>query len=352
MMSPKDPPLFDSSTQCQGVAAHLHRYVEGELDPVRAQLVRTHTKACPRCADEVAMLELEKLWVIESALETPELSARATERAMAPIRKMAKRDAQRRRTRVISIAAGLIVAVTVGIQTTALLRPTPAAPQVMLNDSPMAPSETVTTVSKPATPVPAVTPRVERQRVAPSRIVDAGPSTQSNAVLASYNPVSKHSAPRRLRPFASYPPGIAYLPARSNHEVECYHGAPETPQIVIRRRLAKNAARSSHARGTAPRASKRTILIGISMGPRRARSRHVTLPATMKLVKRFIVPANLDNAIAYEPCVADPNADGKTDLDDVAYGFQVLYGAQAPSAVEPDVGTIPESDCDTMCLKA
>ena len=197
-----------------------------------------------------------------------------------------------------------------------------------------------------------VTPRLERQRAAPSRIVDAGPSTQSNAVLASYNPVSKHSAPRRLRPFASYPPGIAYLPARSNHEVECYHGAPETPQIVIRRRLAKNAARSSHARGTAPRASKRTILIGISMGPRRARSRHVTLPATMKLVKRFIVPANLDNAIAYEPCVADPNDDGKTALDDVAYGFQVLYSAQAPSAVEPDVGTIPEPDCDTMCLKA
>ena len=56
-------------------------------------------------------------------------------------------------------------------------------------------------------------------------------------------------------------------------------------------------------------------------------------------------------SIDLDPCVPDPNSDGKTDSGDIAYGLQVLYGAQPPDVydVEP---TALDPECEGSCLRA
>ena len=95
--SPLDPPdplegtarEVDMQTDCQRIAPVLHRYVEGELDPIRGQMVESHLTECPACLSEKEQLDMERLWLVETAFEGPILSTRLVEKVMEPVRREA-----------------------------------------------------------------------------------------------------------------------------------------------------------------------------------------------------------------------------------------------------------------------
>lgn len=54
-----------------------------------------------------------------------------------------------------------------------------------------------------------------------------------------------------------------------------------------------------------------------------------------------------------DPCKPDPNKDGQTDLNDVAYSCQILMGGpSSPRPLEEREKSVGEVDCEDLCLRA
>ena len=59
--------------------------------------------------------------------------------------------------------------------------------------------------------------------------------------------------------------------------------------------------------------------------------------------------ARLTHARDIDPCEPDPNQDGKTDWNDVAYSCQVILSGQPPSPLDVSEATLPDPDCENVC---
>jgi len=88
------PPEDASPAECREVREYLHFHVEGELDPIRSNLVEAHLRKCGSCRKIREEMEQERLWVLEVALDSPDLSERFRERVIARI------EEEQHRTRV------------------------------------------------------------------------------------------------------------------------------------------------------------------------------------------------------------------------------------------------------------
>ena len=59
--------------------------------------------------------------------------------------------------------------------------------------------------------------------------------------------------------------------------------------------------------------------------------------------------ARMSHSRDRDPCEPDPNQDGKTDWNDVAYSFQVILSGQPPSPLDVSEVTLPDPDCENVC---
>jgi len=63
--------------------------------------------------------------------------------------------------------------------------------------------------------------------------------------------------------------------------------------------------------------------------------------------------ARLSHTRDRDPCEPDPNQDGKTDWNDVAYSCQVILSGQPPSPLDVheavSEATLPDPDCENVC---
>jgi hypothetical protein len=53
-----------------------------------------------------------------------------------------------------------------------------------------------------------------------------------------------------------------------------------------------------------------------------------------------------------DPCRPDPNRDGRLDLNDVAYSYQVFFTGAAPNVFEPNETATADPECEDICLRA
>jgi len=60
--------------RCAEVRECLHRYVEGETEPFLSGLVEAHLSRCETCRGMRKRFEGERLWLLEVAIDTPQLS--------------------------------------------------------------------------------------------------------------------------------------------------------------------------------------------------------------------------------------------------------------------------------------
>ena len=105
---------FDSSSSdCRQVELFLHRYVEGELDPIRSQMLAAHLESCASCRCARRELERERLWLIEGAVNAPPLSEHFREKVLARLRKDRAETIQRRRSEIFFRATGAAAGVLI-----------------------------------------------------------------------------------------------------------------------------------------------------------------------------------------------------------------------------------------------
>ena len=71
---------------CRLALPHLHAYVEGELDPIRCQLVEEHLESCGTCRREAEELKVERVVFMEACISSPELPTDFTTRVMHRVR--------------------------------------------------------------------------------------------------------------------------------------------------------------------------------------------------------------------------------------------------------------------------
>jgi hypothetical protein len=65
-----------------------------------------------------------------------------------------------------------------------------------------------------------------------------------------------------------------------------------------------------------------------------------------------LVAPSTPRAVSPDPCRQDPNQDGKTDLTDVAYSFQIILGAPPPRSIELGEAREAEPECEELCVRA
>ncbi len=312
-LDPSDD-AFDSSLvdltarRCDALRSHYHHYVENELDPLRVRMVDAHLGACDKCREEVEYLQLEKLWVMETVLDAPELSDRLTEKIVAAVhaerRDLNSRWFLRVSASIAAVALAGVLAVFAG----------------------GASIETPEIVSEKQIHLPPGTIHVR----------SAGKSRDRNelprARLVHYNASSGISTTH------GYP---WTLPAPRRHAARCDYPA-SAYRVAVRVKSPRDRIRK-----LTPLASRADVVVFVRM-PRRGR---ISLRDTVNVALRFArgTPA-VERDL--ESCEPDPNADGKLDIDDIAYGLQVLYGAQTPEAVALGDESSQENECDAACARA
>ncbi len=105
--------LDSDSSGCRIAEPFLHLYVEGELDPIRSQLLSAHLESCAACRSARRELERERLWLMESTVSAPPLSEHFREKVLARIRKEKAEAVERRRSDIFFRATGAAAAVLI-----------------------------------------------------------------------------------------------------------------------------------------------------------------------------------------------------------------------------------------------
>ncbi len=347
-----------AQTDCQRIVPTLHRYVEGELDPIHSRLVEKHIALCPACFNEKERLDLERLWLAEAVFEGPALSARLVEKVMKTVRREAASRSRSRwlRRLALSGAAACVAVALVGYATTSWWRvpSTEFDPHggsaVRAGDLAEWDSE-----DRAVRPVRLVADGVVRsggRLPSPRRfqviIKEIRPIQRGGFQVGQVNPrfvnfglQNTSCLPQAQEEWACYrggtispldPPGEAAIslgPARG--KVRDGRGGRRAPQ----QRVYRVVLHSTQVGGLAQFRFRDTL--GIAL-----RLRDMT---AVRTVNRERVDAGS------EPCLPDPNADGKMDIEDIAYGLQVLYGAQPPDDLDPELLTL-DPECDGFCLRA
>jgi hypothetical protein len=107
---------------CSTVRDLLPLFSDGEIDPIRARLVRGHLEACESCSEERRSLDEERLWLVEAMVKSPPLSSRFRGKVIARIleRRRAERSRKRRTLIVrgsgVAAAAALLVALGIALR--------------------------------------------------------------------------------------------------------------------------------------------------------------------------------------------------------------------------------------------
>jgi hypothetical protein len=119
----REPAMFGegqrpgSTEDCGFTRHHLHAFIEVELDPIRCNLLREHLGSCTDCRELAEDLKLERLWVVESMVDSPALSLEFLPRVMQQARTEARRAAWAARRRAwlpwLGVAALLVGAALV-----------------------------------------------------------------------------------------------------------------------------------------------------------------------------------------------------------------------------------------------
>lgn len=275
---------------CGRFAEALHPHVEGELDPIRTKLLEEHLAGCAACTRAEADLKMERLAFLEAAVETPELPDSFSEKVMERIRDVSRARRTRRRLR-FAAAAGLVIFLGAA-GSLELFRSgpiEPGSPPPLLTSAPVAPPPSTDHPRPPAL-------RDEDARGGALPLV-ASPAAKGSEKATLEEAAALHEVPR---------PGLIAFTSQ---------GAPlpgvrpeSTPPVPVR-----------------------------------------TLGHVVGMVVRMGQPHDAPGRD--DPCKPDPNKDGKTDLNDVAYSCQVLICGNLPSPLEALAAPADEADCDGPCLR-
>jgi hypothetical protein len=114
---PRDDPMREPvfPVECERARLHLHSFVEGELDAIRSGRIRAHLGGCPACREIEEDLKLERLWLIESIVDTPSLSDSFTRKIIGKVEAALEAEKASRRRRAFTVwgFAGLAAALAV-----------------------------------------------------------------------------------------------------------------------------------------------------------------------------------------------------------------------------------------------
>jgi hypothetical protein len=284
-----------SGRSCGIHRPHLHRFVEGELEPIRARLLEEHLTTCPECEAAREDLERERLFVVESLVSSPPLSERLTRKILRRAeRELCQRGnalfARRLRRLAVALGASILGAAALLVLGTRILLGPSRDPGAM-DPGAMAPaSRLVAAVPERA--------HVETAGTEAAHRLEAGPFE-----------------PGRL-------------------ERTAFPAAPVAARLPSPRLVPRRAAVTPRAAAESPTVSRLTF-------PR-------ALGAAMD-----IPPLAPSLESAEDPC-RDHNRDGEVDLSDVAHSFNILLGGVGglpPSDLADADATDDEVDCDEACVR-
>ncbi len=282
---------------CQRILEHLHAHLEGESDPIRAQLIQKHLEGCEDCRRAGEDLKLDRIGFVEAAVQGPALSDSFTQKVLKRIEKTIRADALRRRRaqlwRLGGLAAAAALILAAGV---AVFR---ASPEIQPGD---------------------LAGGVTEAKKAPG-MEDGGAEGDAFPVEGRPGRLEAHGdSPARPReiadriPVGTIPPASVWTTPFRDVRVEplirpaVWHGAA--------------LANFGHVLGMAERLAAPSL-------------------------RRPEAPTRDD------PCKPDPNKDGKTDINDVAYSCQVLICGQPPRPLEVvDSTAVEPVDCDDYCFRA
>ena len=121
---------------CSTVRDLLPLFTEGELDPIRARLVRAHIEGCGACRAEREALDDERLWLLEEMVKSPPLSSRFRGKVIDRIRSRERVERARRHRSVLlrasGIAAAAAIAVGIGLVLDGSWRTAPGGPEPVI----------------------------------------------------------------------------------------------------------------------------------------------------------------------------------------------------------------------------
>jgi hypothetical protein len=93
----------------------LPLFTEGEIDPIRARLVRAHLAGCEACRAEREVLDDERLWLFEEMVKSPPLSNRLRGKVIDRIRSRERVERARRRRNILVRVSGLAAAAAIAV---------------------------------------------------------------------------------------------------------------------------------------------------------------------------------------------------------------------------------------------
>ena len=291
----------DSFESCAAMKYYLHFYVEGELDPLRTAQLCEHLDRCPSCRIDLGTLQEERLWIGEIAIEAPSLPTRFARKVTDCIRaeKIVQIQHEKAGSKAENKAAS---AVARGLR--GRLGPIAAflaaAAMVLVYFGTRTEVETVSRspIVAKATPTP----------------------SQPPASLAS------------LIPFPTSD-GAAGDPYCIDEELVNEDDIPLFPGTSCAREpLSDPGFFAIRERG------------GVTWRIVRYRP---SIPRAVYLGKRIYgAHSSMD-----DPCSSDPNADGKTDISDVAFDWQQVW--ESSGLPESPVVERPQSEedpCEEACI--
>ena len=331
----QDEPL--PMENCAQLRPYLHRLVEDELDPMRASRVGEHLEVCPQCERVREELDDERLMVMEALVSAPDLSTRFASKIRQRIEIEAGRarvQARQRWTHGLGSAAAMIL-VSVVVSVGSGDRSDSPNLAALIPSEPLVRSETM------ISPGTLVSSETIRSATMNRRNVDLGPLRRLPLASVVTHPVTLPlGGPQpKLRGF------VVRTPNGQRTRITL-QGARVKQLIPFRLRVTRSRGRVSLNAG-------HLLALANRLSPKPLRVR----------------PARRD------PCRDDPNHDGITDLNDLAYACQLVMGTGqelAAHALEtgngaprvapgPTEGTLPEggtpdgtftdSECEEYCLR-
>ncbi len=359
-------------TNCTSVVPLLHRYVEGEIDPIRSRRIAEHLASCRSCADRKEQLDVERLWLVESLLDSPALSERfagkvrsAIESESAPA---ARTEFERVGARIGRGGSAWIAAAAAAVIAAAGVWTFSSRPE-WWNESPIVASapDDATARAAVSSALETEPPRsakglVEERIPTDLAMVDEGTvlasrsstaRTEPAVTLASLSTTRPDELPSDMflcrRPGSDGPstqpvscrlgPPLAVslpLDAATDTDCEAIHTYSSTPRV---RAILLHGTRRAHVyvvRIKPSAAVEQQLRVGYFLASRLLRSEADPGESTVRPTEDA-------------PCPTDPNSDGKLDVEDVAYMLQVAHGAATPGApAEEEPG---DSGCAASCLE-
>lgn len=372
---------YELLSDCEKISPILHRYVEGELDPIRSRVVESHIGWCPACLEEKEKLDLERLWLVENTYAGPALSARLIDKVMAPVAREAAARARARRWRWLAgtCAAACLLALVLGYgyevwspAGTGVISGISGISRTGVADGNTAGGTSASRAREPAVVHvsdgglrvgPGDLGAAERPRLDWRNGLDRSRAA-SPALLRLESRREDREGHHELRPEAVVlfeRSGLRGGAANPTFVDFGPHGLSCLPQTPAEPFSCEPFVSTPGAEGeVVGRARILRVRVTSRQGTRSFRFRfHDTFGIALRL-RTNQAGANQGSGTVrgtdagwtdLDPCIPDPNADGRTDSGDIAYGLQMLYGAQPPDVLDTDSSSL-DSECEGSCLRA